>query len=92
MPHFLVIRLSDKKNTPVEGAQRVGNTLFGDPVFGVAVNSLDDLMRLATRAKTSAPGDVGLVVWRKAPQGMSLPDDLEQYPLIEIYDDVRDSY
>jgi hypothetical protein len=89
---FLVVRLSDKKNVPVEGAQRVGDTLFGDPVFGITVQSLEDLMRLCTRAKTSAPGDIGLVVWRKAPQGMSLPDNLEQYPLIEIYDDVRDSY
>jgi hypothetical protein len=89
---FLITRLSDKKNSPVEGAQQVGETLFGDPVFGIEVNSLEDLMKMATRARTSAPGDIGLVVWRKAQQGMSLPEDLEQFPVVEIYDDVRDSY
>lgn len=89
---FLITRLSNKKQQPVEGAQQVGNTLFGDPVFGIEVNSLDDLLKLATRAPTSAPGDIGLVLWRRGQQGMSLPEDLEPYPVIEIYDDVRDSY
>jgi hypothetical protein len=89
---FLITRLSDKKHEPIEGAQQVGNTLFGDPVFGIDVTSLEDLLKLATRAKTSAPGDVGLVLWKKGQQGMSLPEDLEPYPVIEIYDDVRDSY
>lgn len=89
---FLITRLSNKKAQPVEWATQVGQTLFGDPVFGIDVNSIEDLMKLITRAKTSAPGDVGLVLWRKAPQGMSLTDDLEQFPLLEIYDDVRDSY
>jgi hypothetical protein len=89
---FLIMRLSDKKSQPVEGAERVGETLFGDPVYGIELGSLDDLMKVATRARTSAPGDVGLVVWKKAQQGMSLTEDLEQYPVVEIYDDVRDSY
>jgi hypothetical protein len=89
---FLIVRLSDKKSLPAESAQRVGETQFGDPVYGVDVASLEDLMKLMTRAKTSAPGDIGMVVWRKPPQGMSLPPELEQYPLLEIYDDVRDSY
>lgn len=89
---FLITRLSDKKNPPIEAARRVGETLFGDPVYGVEVPTLEDLMKLMSRAKTSAPGDIGLVMWRRPPQSMSLPPELEQYPLVEIYDDVRDSY
>ena len=89
---FVISRLSNKKGAPLPQAKMIGKTLFDDPVYGIEVNSLDDLMKLAVRAPTSAPGDVAVTVWKKAPPGMSLPADLENLPLIEIYDDVRDNY
>ena len=89
---FLITRLSDKNAPPVPRARLVGYTLFEDPVYGIEIASLEELLTLAGRAPTSGPGDVGVTVWKKAPPGMSLPPDLGEYPLIEIYDDVRDAY
>lgn len=89
---FLITRLSNKLTPPVPEARLVGYTLFEDPVYGIEVASLEELMKLAGRAPSSGPGDVGITLWKKAPAGMSLPADLEEYPLLEIYDDVRDSY
>ncbi len=89
---FVIVRLSDKKSSPHPQARLVGKTLFEDPVYGIEVTSLEELMALATRSPTSAPGDIGITVWRRAPQGMSLTPELDGYSAIEIYDDVRDSY
>lgn len=86
---FVIIRLSDKQSQPMESARRAGETLFGDPVYVVEANNLDELMKLATRSKTSAPGDVGLIVWRRAPQSLSLPPEFEEFPVVEIYDEIR---
>lgn len=72
----------------MEGAREVGRTLFGDPVYGVEANTIEELFNLATRARSSAPGDVGLIVWRRAPQSMSLPPELEDVAVVEIYDDI----
>jgi hypothetical protein len=85
---FLISRLSNKKAPPMEGAREVGRTLFGDPVYGVEANTIEELLNLATRSRTSAPGDVGLIVWKKAPQSMSLPPELEDYAVVEIYDEI----
>lgn len=86
---FVIMRLSDKCAAPFESATKAGETLFGDPVYVVEANSIDDLMRLATRSRTSSPGDIGLIVWRKAPQSMCLPPELEELPAVEIYDEIR---
>lgn len=87
---FVIVRMSDKTGQPLPAAKPAGETLFGDPVFVVEANTIDDLLNLATRSKTSSPGDIGLVIWRKAPQAMSLPPELEELPAVEIYDEIRD--
>lgn len=87
---FVIIRLSNKTAAPMEGARQVGQTLFDDPVYAVEANTIDELLALATRARSSAPGDVGLVLWKRAPQGLSLPPELEHMAVVEIYDDIRD--
>ena len=86
---FVIMRLSDKCAAPFESAQKAGDTLFGDAVYVVEVDSIEDLMKLATRSCTSSPGDVGLILWRKAPPSMCLPAELENLPAVEIYDDIR---
>jgi hypothetical protein len=89
---FVLVRLSDRKSLPVPQARRIGQTMFGDPVYGVEVTTLEEAMQLAVRSPASAPGDIAVTLWRKAPPGLSLPPELEDLPLIEIYDDLRDSY
>lgn len=91
--HFVVFRMSDKEAKqapPLPNAQPAGQTLFGDPVFVVQANTIEELLNLCQRSRTSAPGDIGLVLWRKAPQAMSLPPELENLPAIEIFDQIRD--
>lgn len=85
---FIISRLSSKLAPPFEGAIQIGKTQFDDPVYGVEANSIDELLRLATRSRTSAPGDVGLIVWPRAPQSLALPPELERLPVLQIYDDV----
>lgn len=87
---FVIMRLSDKCAAPFESAQKAGETPFGDAVYVVEADSIEDLMKLATRSRTSSPGDVGLIVWRKAPPSMCLPPELENLPAIEIYDEIRE--
>lgn len=85
---FVLSRMSKRTAPPMEGALEVGKTLFGDPVYGVEVNTIDEVLNLATRARTSSPGNVGVILWKVAPQSMSLPPELEEMPLIEIYDEI----
>jgi hypothetical protein len=85
---FIISRMSNKQAPPVETAREVGRTEFGDPVYGVDANTIEELMSFITRARSSSPGNVGLILWKQAPPAMSLPPELEQIPAIEIYDDI----
>lgn len=85
---FIISRMSNRQAPPVEHARDVGRTEFGDPVYGVDVNTLEELLSYITRARSSSPGNVGLIVWKQPPPAMSLPPEFEQIPVIEIYDDI----
>jgi hypothetical protein len=85
---FIISRLSDRQSPPVAAAKLVGKTLFDDPVYAIEVNTIDELLQLCARSQTSAPGDIGLLLWRRAPQSASLTDEFDGMPMVEIYDEL----
>lgn len=85
---FVIFRMSNRQAPPVEHAREVGKTDFGDPVYGVDINTIEELLNHATRARSSSPGNVGLILWKTAPQSLSLPAEFENIPVIEIYDEI----
>lgn len=85
---FIISRMSNRTAPPVENCREVGKTEFGDPVYGVDANTIEELMSYCQRARSSSPGNVGLILWKQPPPSMSLPPEFDGIPVIEIYDEI----